>query len=151
MAGDAREWTARRSAAGRRAKIKSDGFGSTAIAEVLSIGRASVYLLFIGLSAILEVNHDRRRGHTGLLPAAESFALSRAPLDGGLATGAGRSAHLHGLLPPILSAHRHHLTHLLWYCYFDLSLLSGFFLSGYIHRCSARDNRYRGQSDHHFA
>jgi hypothetical protein len=53
---------------------------------------------------------------------------------------------LHGLPTPILSVHIQHLTHLLWYCYCDLLLLSGC-----THRCCDRDNRYRGQSDYRFA
>src|SRR5215470_9207187 len=64
-----------------------------------------------------------------------------APFDGGLATGSRRSAHLHGLLPPILSAHGYRLAHLLWYRYRDLLLLSG-----RNHCCSGQDNRYRRQS-----
>jgi len=32
----------------------------------------------------------------------------------------GRSAHLHGFLPPILSANGYDLAHLLWYVYRDL-------------------------------
>ena len=83
---------------------------------------------------------------------SESFVLSLVPFGGDLATrSTRRSAHLHGLLPPILSAHGYHLAHLLWYCYPDLFLLSGFLLRGCTHRCCDRDNRYRGQSGHHFA
>ena len=87
----------------------------------------------------------------------ESFGFSLAVFefraDGrGLATrSTRRSAHFHGLLPPILSAHGYDLAHLLWYCYRDLFLLSGLLLSGCTHRCCDRDNRYRGQSDDHFA
>ncbi len=90
--------------------------------------------------------------------AGSSTARSLLPwnhlalFDGGLATrSTRRSAHLHGLLPPIMSVQRDHLAQLLWYCYRDLFLLSRFLLSGCTHRCCGRDNRYRGQSGHHFA
>jgi hypothetical protein len=82
-------------------------------------------------------------------PPRESFGFSLAVFEfrahgRGLATrSTGRSAHLHGLLPPILSAHGYRLAHLLWYCCRDLFLLSRFLLSGCTDRWRARDNRYR--------
>ena len=63
----------------------------------------------------------------------------------------GRTAHLHGLLPPILSANGYDLAHLLWYVYRDLFLLSGLLLSGCTHRRYDHSNRDRGQSDYDFA
>ena len=56
----------------------------------------------------------------------------------------GRPAHLHGLLPPILSAHGHDLAHLLWYVYRHLFLLSRCLLSGCTHRRYDHNDRDRG-------
>ena len=55
----------------------------------------------------------------------------------------GRPAHLHGLLPPILSAHGYDLAHLLWYVYRDL-FLSGCLLSGCTHRRYDHNDPDRG-------
>ena len=113
----------------------------------------------VGKSPTVESNarHSGAVPAGGKLPAAgsstartllrESLWLSLSLFDCGLATrSTRRSAQLHGLPPPILSVHGQHFTHLLWHCYRDL-----FLLSGCTHRCCDRDNRYRGQSDDHFA
>jgi hypothetical protein len=90
----------------------------------------------------------------GKLPAAgSSTARSLLPwshlalFDGGFsARSTRRSTQLHGLPSPILSVNGQRLAQLLWYCCCDL-----FLLSGCTHRCCDGDNRYRRQSDYHFA
>src|SRR5258706_10191653 len=86
---------------------------------------------------------------TGMtLAPRESFSLAVFEFgahSSSLSTrSAGRPAHLHGLLPPILSAHGYDLAHLLWYVYRDLFLLSRCLLSGCTHRRYDHNDRDRG-------
>src|SRR5258705_13030952 len=91
----------------------------------------------------------------GALAPRESFSLAVFEFGAhgsSLSTrSTGRAAHLHGLLPPILSANGYDLAHLLWYVYRDLFLLSGGLLSGCTHCRYDHNNRDRGQSDYDFA
>jgi hypothetical protein len=96
---------------------------------------------------VLSTSLPSAQRETSVSALSESLLLQVAFFfGGGLGTRSRRSANAHGLLPPILSLHVQHLTHLLWYCYRD-----AFMLSGCAHRCCDRDSRYRGQSDHQFA
>jgi hypothetical protein len=89
-----------------------------------------------------------RRRPQWFRPSASHPLLSWVCFESRLAArSTGRSTKLHGLLPPILSVHSQRLAHLLWYCHCEPFFLFG----GCTHRGCHRDNRYRGQSDHHLA
>jgi len=91
---------------------------------------------------------DATRLTTRALAPSESFRLAVFEFEGpgnSLSTrSTGRPAHLHGLLPPILSAHGYDLAHLLWYVYCDFFLLSRCLLSGCTHRRYDHNDRDRG-------
>jgi hypothetical protein len=90
----------------------------------------------------------KRLGYRNDLGPRESFSLAVFEFGAhgsSLSTrSTGRPAHLHGLLPPILSAHGYDLAHLLWYVYRDLFLLSRCLLSGCTHRRYDHNDRDRG-------